>query len=327
AKTAGAAPPSSAPDPAHPFAALSGLRARLAPASVDFDDDQAEGAWVEGLVAAAHDDLHLDAEGRILFPAAPAAVAHVAPQARPSKAARTMTDAGPPTPDAHPTAPTLVPVARLTRGASLLLPDVRLLGLTELGAGARARVQRRLQAFARDVVSDLCAPLRALSSAQLGPAARGVVYQLEQGLGTVLVRDAAEQLATLADADRARFAEAGIEVGARLVQVPALLAAQPLAVRGALCRAHAGEGAVFQAPSPRQASLRLPRGATPRLYMACGFPPYGTRAVRGDLVERVHRATREAGAAGRGQLARKVARWLACPPLEAADVLEAIADG
>jgi ATP-dependent RNA helicase SUPV3L1/SUV3 len=110
------------------------------------------------------------------------------------------------------------------------------------------------------------------------------------------------------------------------VQAPALLAAQPLAVRAALCRAHAGDGG-FVPPTPRQASLRLPRAAAPRLYVACGFPPYGPRAVRGDLVERIHRATGEAGAAGQGTLARKVARWLACPPREAADVLEAIAEG
>ena len=76
-------------------------------------------------------------------------------------------------------------IAELTRGASLTLPEVRLLDQSAIGAGLRLRLQRRLLAFARDAVTRLLEPLRALGRSPRG-AVRAVAYQLEQGLGTAL---------------------------------------------------------------------------------------------------------------------------------------------
>ena len=46
-----------------------------------------------------------------------------------------------------------------------------------------------------DAIGELLAPLRALEDEPLGPAARGLLYQLERGLGTVDERAASTQLA------------------------------------------------------------------------------------------------------------------------------------
>ena len=87
-------------------------------------------------------------------------------------------------------------LARLAAGVDRLRPEVTLL-VDDLGAGQRLRLHRRLVAWTRDWVAQLLAPLRDERLASLGPAARGLVYQLEQGLGTVLVASAREQVREL----------------------------------------------------------------------------------------------------------------------------------
>src|SRR6185503_7741586 len=86
------------------------------------------------------------------------------------------------------------PLARITRGADLLRPEVRVLLGEELGAGSRSRVQRRLVAWTRDLVGTLLAPLRRRPPRSLSAAVRGLVYQLEQGLGTAPADGAREQV-------------------------------------------------------------------------------------------------------------------------------------
>ena len=66
-----------------------------------------------------------------------------------------------------------------------LHPEIRLLQFGELGPGVRSRVQRRLQAFARDLTQGLFASLRVSAASELSPAARGLVYQLERNLGKI----------------------------------------------------------------------------------------------------------------------------------------------
>jgi ATP-dependent RNA helicase SUPV3L1/SUV3 len=241
-------------------------------------------AWVEEVVASPHDRFSVDAGG---------AIAHGGR-----------------------------PLGRLTRGTSLLLPEVRLVGLDALGAGARSRVLRRLVAFARDWVEALLGPLRGPEIRALSAAERGILYQLEQGLGTALALSAGEQLAELNEEGRARLAALGVELGARVIYVPALLRPQAIEERVGLCSAYfdARPGA----PRPGAVSLSAARGVDPRAYAAIGYPVFGARAIRADVVERVHRALAEGGeAAGEGTLAS----WMGCPAREVPRIAEALGGG
>jgi ATP-dependent RNA helicase SUPV3L1/SUV3 len=272
----------------HPFAALSALRARLPSAPVPTEEPSLED-WVEELVGAEHAAFAIDDTGRIAY-------------------------AG-------------VPVGQLARGVGLLAPEVRLVGLEEVGAGARLRIQRRLQAFSRDLVSELLAPLRAAARAELGPAARGVLYQLEQGLGSVPARDATVQLQALTPRERSALASAGVELGSSVLHLPALLSPGAVAQRLALCRAYFEDAQRLAAPCAKAASLRVARGVEPRTYAAIGYPLFGGRAVRADVAERAYRASRDGDAEVDAKLARKVGRLLGCSPREAIAVIEAMRDG
>jgi hypothetical protein len=167
-------PPPSALAPAepvsdHPFAKLVSLRLELRRAG---DVGLADGdAWVHELVEAPFERFLIDREARI------------------SADGRLL--------------------GQLTRGPDRLRPEVRLLLPDDVGAGARSRLQRRLVAWSRDLIAELCAPLRAAPDIARGAAARGLLYQLEQGLGTVPVSSAAREVEHLTAADRAQLTGSG----------------------------------------------------------------------------------------------------------------------
>ncbi len=206
--------------------------------------------WVEEVVAANHTQLAVNVEGQIVF-----------------EDDRVL--------------------GALTRGPTLLLPDVRLAGMSELGAGIRTRISRRLLAFARDLVVYLLMPLRLCKSDELSAAARGILYRLEEGLGTALTRDAREQLAEITQDDRDKLTAAGIIVGRTVIYVPSLVRGHALTQRAALVRAFAD--AVDAPHAPRASCVSIPArlAVAERLYTAIGYPVFGPRAVRADVAERV----------------------------------------
>jgi ATP-dependent RNA helicase SUPV3L1/SUV3 len=173
-------------------------------------------------------------------------------------------------------------VAELTRGASITLPEVRLLGHGEIGAGLRLRLQRRSLAFARDAVGRLLSPLRELARSERG-AVRAVAYQLEQGLGTALTHDLSETLAGLSSDASHELVAGGVELGRLSVSLPALARRPALEQRAALLRAYAPSGKVPTAlgrPSYPSAGLSVPT------WLALGYVSLGPWALRADLAER-----------------------------------------
>ena len=279
--------------PHHPFARLSAMRAAMFPAA---SPGPKPDAWVESLATAPHEafSLRTASEG----PAPPAA--RVVYEDR--------------------------PIAVLHRGTSLLLPEVRLVGLNELGAGARARIGRRVLAFARDVVDSLVGPLRKAQRQAVSAAAKGLLYRLEQGLGTdtsALAEEHGAPFEAPAEADLAVIREAGVVLGRRAAWVPRLFSPAAMAARLAITLAYSGPGARLPARPPVGPSIPAPRGADHNSYSALGYVLAGRRAVRADVLDRVLAA--RAGAEGAEPPGDAVlARWLACSPRDVPAILEAL---
>ena len=186
----------------------------------------------------------------------------------------------------------------------------------DLGPGARSRILRRLLAFSRDLVEEILAPLRAPELGALSAAGRGLVYQLEQGLGTALASRAGEQLAGLGAGDAALLAAQGVVLGERVLYLPALLAPRAVERRAALAAAW------FGGRRPRgldAVSLTAGAGAGAEAYYAAlGFPVFGGRAIRADVVERAARLLAEEGAEAR------LSSVLGCPSREAPRIAAAL---
>jgi ATP-dependent RNA helicase SUPV3L1/SUV3 len=203
-------------------------------------------------------------------------------------------------------------LGRLVRGADRLHPEVTV--LADLPAGARLRLGRRLLAFARDLVAELVGPLG--GQEDLGPTARGLLYQLTQSLGTVAAAGTREQTATLTGEERRRLASRGIVLGRLAVYVPTLLTPAALEVRRALCAAELWpHGQLPEVVAPRNMRLEWLPELPARIYEALGYPLAGEIPIRADELERIGRAVAS------GAPAPRVAGWLGLAPDEARELI------
>jgi ATP-dependent RNA helicase SUPV3L1/SUV3 len=176
-------------------------------------------------------------------------------------------------------------VARLVRGQALLRPQLKLLLPAWLDAGARARSERRLTAHVRDLVSYLREPLL-LGVTDSAPL-RGLSYQLEQGLGTVLRSQASLQLAALSEAECALLVERGIVVGKHLVYAAPLLLPMRLRLREVLSKVWVGRDDPIAALSSEALYQRSPPRLDRALALTLGFVALSSWLVRCDVVERL----------------------------------------
>jgi ATP-dependent RNA helicase SUPV3L1/SUV3 len=242
-------------------------------------------AWLEEVLAAPHDAFAFDASGNI------------------SCAGRVL--------------------ARVSKGAGLLRPEVKLL-LDGASAGQHLRLSRRLLAWTRDLVEEILAPLRRVELERMSAAGRGLLYQLEQSLGTLAARDARAQLGALSGSERAELARAQIHLGRDVVYAISSLGARELMAREVLCRAFAPDAMNGLTLRAGVTSLSVRKDVEPALLASLGFPPFGPRAVRADVVRRItrHLADRQTSA-GELTLPTEIADWLDMPAHELPALLRA----
>ncbi len=206
-------------------------------------------------------------------------------------------------------------LARLGPGHDRLHPEVTVM-VDDLDAGQRLRLHRRLLAWTRDWVAQLLAPLRDHGWQNLGPAARGLAYQLERGLGTTLVADATDQVRQLSPADRQALARAGVRVGRHAVFSTPLLRPAALRDRLILCQAEMGRG--LELFLPNTTSFLPLDEVSDDSYAAMGFPVMGGRAIRADLVELVSKRLAS------GARFAEIAKHLSCHPDEVVPLRRAL---
>jgi ATP-dependent RNA helicase SUPV3L1/SUV3 len=173
-------------------------------------------------------------------------------------------------------------LAQLTRGPAITQPQIRLATLDDVPAGTRSQLQRRLLAFARDVVGRLLSPLDALRRSERAPL-RAIAYQLEQGLGSARRGDLAATLAALSGADRQALNDSVVEPGHFAVFIPALLSQRALAQRLTLFRAFEPTSKL---PPVGRATFDQ-QHLSEQAWMTLGYAVLARRAFRLDLAERV----------------------------------------
>jgi ATP-dependent RNA helicase SUPV3L1/SUV3 len=177
-----------------------------------------------------------------------------------------------------------VPLAVLTRGPSVSLPEVRLHDLS-LPAGVRSRLQRRLVAFARDSVGRLLEAFAPLQRSERAPL-RAVAHQLERGLGSALTSELESSLELLVAEERKELDALGIRLGVISVLVPSLLSQKALERRALFVRVHRPELRFPPLGRPRYPALAVP----PPVWLSLGYVVLDDLAVRIDLAERAARA-------------------------------------
>jgi len=174
-------------------------------------------------------------------------------------------------------------VGRLNAGADVLAPRVEALPSELLDASARTRLHARLIRFVDARLRRRLAALFAARDAALDGAARGLVFQVTESLGSLPRRGAATQIEALCRADRRALGALGLRIGRESVYFPALLHPDAIALRALLWRVHAGDEGPASPDGPS-----LPRAlSTEGFWQAVGYRVLGPRAIRVDTLERL----------------------------------------
>jgi ATP-dependent RNA helicase SUPV3L1/SUV3 len=175
-------------------------------------------------------------------------------------------------------------VARLSRGKDVLHPTIKRALPDWVTPGMQQRVERRLLALSRDLVSELFSSLAELSARGSAPL-RGLTYQLEQGLGSIERRKVNALLAELSDEQHASLVEADLTVGRFTVFLRPTLQPRGLAIRRALTYALLGRESQADALAIEARVLNKPSGLAAEQISLLGFVALGALAVRCDVLE------------------------------------------
>jgi len=186
------------------------------------------------------------------------------------------------------------PVARLASGDSILAPRIILLADDQLSGQARDVVTARIERFVHHHISTILKPLDDLAMAEdLEGLAKGLAFQIVEGLGVLFRRNVADDVKALDQEARGSLRRYGVRFGAYHVFMPALLKPAPAEIITMLW-ALRNEG--FDKPGYGEIAAALAAGRTSIVtdaeyqrdfYRLAGFRYLGKRAVRIDILERL----------------------------------------
>ena len=136
---------------------------------------------------------------------------------------------------------------------------------------------------------------------QFSGAAKGLVWQIYEGLGTVERRLVSAQLREITEIDKPLLAKAGLRIGTETVYLPDMLKPAPIALRVLLWCLHHQTFPTCGPPPEGRVSFPVPEGAEDvdgDFWMAAGYRRLGPRIMRVDMVERVAALVRAAAREG-----------------------------
>jgi ATP-dependent RNA helicase SUPV3L1/SUV3 len=215
-------------------------------------------------------------------------------------------------------------IARLAAGTDVLRPAIEPLASDLLDPGQRQELRAVLAQWLRHHVASALPPLFAPPPQGIAGGARGLLYQVAEGLGSVARRHVDGQVDALSPKERRALQRLGLHFGARAVYFPLLLKPAAVAMR-ALLWSVAQQRPPLPVPPPGRTSVSRDPQVPAGFYEACGYVVLGPRVVRLDVAERLLReAFRHAQVPSEGPFAQTYASWLGCAPGEVTVVLAAI---
>jgi ATP-dependent RNA helicase SUPV3L1/SUV3 len=218
------------------------------------------------------------------------------------------------------------PLAKIIKGTSLLQPGVELINSDLLSQQDEGAVTEHVQTWLKAHIFALLEPLFALVTDETLPAtARGIAYQVFEGTGIIPRSQIEDLIATLDSEGRQALRNKKVKLGPILVFQPDLN--KPAAVRLRALLWSLFNGQPLPAPVPRDGAMSVvvdPVAINPDFYRAIGYPVYGTRAVRIDMLDRVINAVYDSAKDGKFQAQHKQAEWMGCPIADLYGVLEAM---
>ncbi|GEP60584.1 helicase-related protein [Reyranella soli] len=187
------------------------------------------------------------------------------------------------------------PIARLLPSGDVLAPKVEALPSDLLDGPAREEVRKRAATWVETRIRlGLSELMDARATTELPAGARGIIFQLCEGLGVLARRPIEDQLAQLNEEDRKALARLGVRVGVYSLYFPSMLKPVPIRLRAGLWMIANNRETIPPLPAEGRTSMDLPQGAEREFYATIGYLPLGDHAIRADMVERLAAMARHA---------------------------------
>src|SRR5262245_42756818 len=186
------------------------------------------------------------------------------------------------------------PVGKIIAAEEVLKPRVRIVADEQLTGASRDAVQARLDLWLKTHIEKFLGPLFQLAAAEdITGMARGIAFQLSEGLGVLERQKVAEDVKGLDQPARATLRKYGVRFGAYHIYLPLLLKPAPrvLAVQLYALKHDGPEmkgiDAIERLAASGRTSIPADKEIDRALYRIAGYRVCGERAVRVDILERL----------------------------------------
>lgn len=209
-------------------------------------------------------------------------------------------------------------VGRIKKGAELLRPEAE---VSDAAMDA-AKVSDWLQARIHEVLQ----PLMLLKDEeQISAPAREITLKLYEALGILPRADLEASIAALDEEGRRALRQRKVRLGPVLVFLPALGKPASVRLRALLWNIWHDKPLPAAAPPDGVTSISVAgKDIDPIYSRAIGYPVYGPRAIRVDMLDRLIGAIYDNADKGVFKAKHEMAEWLGCPIPDLYAVLEAM---
>ncbi len=177
--------------------------------------------------------------------------------------------------------------ARLLKGDDILHPRLDTLSFDLLEDKARGLVKERLLRWLGSHVGKILKPLFDLEKAPLSGAARGIAFQLREGLGSLSKTDASDLIADVPSKDRRVLRKCGVTIERHSIYCKSLLKPAAVRLRADLWCLFRQPEIVPAYPAPGLMSFPSESGMPASFYHAIGYKPISGLCLRLDMMERI----------------------------------------
>ncbi len=186
-------------------------------------------------------------------------------------------------------------IAHVRRGNDKLRPVVDVRSNDYIDTPDRERLAQHLSGWLKDQQDKALAVLFKAVNSNASGAARGLIYQLSEQLGSISRQDASQQVDALSRDDRRKLKSLGVLIGRSVVYMPALLKPAAVSLRARLWNIWQQPAQSFEAPAPGLITIDMGTGQNTKNHKtflnAIGYQVFddqaGWFAVRLDMVERI----------------------------------------
>lgn len=204
------------------------------------------------------------------------------------------------------------PVAQIQKGDSTLAPACILLETDILKDTDKDAVKLHIETWLHNHIKTVLEPLFLLQAEDIPEGKpREVCAKIIEGMGTVLRSDLQDLISEMSEEERDSLRSKKIRFGPLIVYLPLLNKPAAVRLRAMLLTLSQGKDLPATVPADGIVSYSIDgQDVDTDYYRAIGYPVYGPRSIRVDMLDRVICAVYDTAKEGKFQAQHQMAEWL-----------------